>query len=764
MSSNAVFKKSLLAASIAMSVAAYSTSSMAACDPANPNGNICIDTAGGKVELSSDLNVSSGNAVEFLSPSDLNGDPVVYNVFKSKGHNITATGNGASAIYLGDNAQLAYNIEISEGSNIISENGTAILIEGGFKDNYVDDKGNVKGSRGVVIKNGSVVKGAVNAIDFSTADSHVRIDVDGTVEGNIIGNDTDGNKINFAYTGQKDENNVAIPGKATFNGYLITGAGPIQNHGHLSVVGKDRTVVWEADYTNNSDTTMNFVVGDEALANGHTILDIEGTADFKSGSTIAMTYTGADIDNIVGKEITVLEADEIKGTDIDYALESVEENLSPLLTGDSWLDETTGLTGEVTGNEIVVKVGVTQDVEGSTEAYCALLEEGGASEQEMAAGEYIVSTALTQYNQAAGAGEEEAATYNVTATNPMGELVALLSSSGNDAQLTAALNDELTPDAEGGEVRSALSMVQQMERGLDVRTNYLRNQSYLRNSHDGWNGWTQVIYSDAQMKDAAETNGYDLSMMGASFGLDRVFDDNKLFGLSTAMAYSDVEIAGGNNTKDVQSYQFMTYAGWFNERFFVDGSFNMGFHNNSSTRYVGASTGYEGNQKAEADYASHQMGYRITAGTKLDFNKVMIQPQVSYGYQWIRVEDYEESGSPAALRFDRQSYVVNEFGIGAVASQSFRTEHGILTPSLTMMAYRDLSNDEVIQESAGLVNDADDGRFLMTGESVGDNSFYTRLGADMEMVSGMNVGGGLTYYTRGDYQDIALTANANWRF
>ena len=198
MSSNAVFKKSLLAASIAMSVAAYSTSSMAACDPANPNGNICIDTAGDKVELSSDLNVSTGNAVEFLSPSDLNGDPVVYNVFKSKGHNITATGSGASAIYLGDNAQLAYNIEISEGSNIISENGTAILIEGGFKDNYVDDKGNVKGSRGVVIKNGSVVKGAVNAIDFSTADSHVRIDVDGTVEGNIIGNNTDGNKINFA--------------------------------------------------------------------------------------------------------------------------------------------------------------------------------------------------------------------------------------------------------------------------------------------------------------------------------------------------------------------------------------------------------------------------------------------------------------------------------------------------------------------------------------------------------------------------------------
>ncbi len=750
MSSNAVFKKSLLAASIAMSIAAYSTSSMAACDPQAPEGAICEtiskNTAGDKVELSSDVYVTNGNGVEFI------GQPSTkYGVFKSLGHDVTVTGNGASAIYLGDQAQLDFDIMVNGGSSIISENGTAIVIEGGFDDN--DKEGG--GTRGVMIKDGSLVKGKEIAIDYSTADTNVRIDVNGTIEGNIIGNNMAGNKINFAYGGDKT---------ATFNGYLITGAGPIQNHGHLSVVGKDRTVVWETDYTNNSDTTMNFAIGDDALANGHTILDIEGTADFKSGSTIAMTYTGANIDNIVGQEITVLEADEIKGTDIDYALESVEENLSPLLTGDSWLEETTGLTGETTGTEIIVKVDVTQDVEGSTEAYCALLEEGGASEQEMAAGEYIVSTALTQYNQAAGAGEEEAATYNVTATNPMGELVALLSSSGNDAQLTAALNDELTPDAEGGEVRSALSMVQQMERGLDVRTNYLRNQSYLRNSHDGWNGWTQVIYSDAQMKDAAETNGYDLSMMGASFGLDRVFDDNKLFGLSTAMAYSDVEIAGGNNTKDVQSYQFMTYAGWFNDRFFVDGSFNMGFHNNSSTRYVGASTGYEGNQKAEADYASHQMGYRITAGTKLDFNKVMIQPQVSYGYQWIRVEDYEESGSPAALRFDRQSYVVNEFGIGAVASQSFRTEHGTLTPSLTMMAYRDLSNDEVIQESAGLVNDADDGRFLMTGESVGDNSFYTRLGADMEMVSGMNVGGGLTYYTRGDYQDIALTANANWRF
>ncbi len=307
-------------------------------------------------------------------------------------------------------------------------------------------------------------------------------------------------------------------------------------------------------------------------------------------------------------------------------------------------------------------------------------------------------------------------------------------------------------------------MVQQMERNLDVRTNYLRNQSYLRNSHDGWNLWANGIYSDAQLENAAESNGYDLSMMGTSVGLDRVFDDNKLFGLSGAMAYSDVEIAGGKNTKDVQSYQFMTYGGWFNDRFFVDGNFNVGFHNNSSTRYVGAVTGYQGNQKAEADYASHQIGYRITAGTKLDFNKVLIQPQVSYGYQWVRVEDYAESGSPAALKYDRKTYVANEFGIGAIASQSFRMEMGVLTPSLTIMAYRDLSNDEVIQESAGLVSDSKDGRFIMTGDSVGDNSFYARLGADMEMLNGVNVGGGLAFYSRGDYEDVALSANANWRF
>ena len=748
MPSNVVFKKSLLAVAVAMSMSSYSTMTLAECSADAPEGASCetiiVDSAGQKAELDSAVYVTSGNGIEFVAQPDTK-----YGVFKSNGHNVTVTGEGAVAVLLGDQSQLDFDITLTGGSHIVSENGTAIVIDGGFDDNVGKDNP----VRGVMIKDGSVVRGKEVAIDFSGADTAVRIDVDGSIIGNVIGSDLDNNKINFGNAGNKIVH---------FDGKLISGVSNIDNYGQLTIRGKDESVVWQVDkFNNKDDAIIHFIVDNDTNLN-EALLDIQGEAAFGKNSSVGMRYTGSDINNIIGKEITLLEADQISNPANVNIDKQFQESLSPLLTGDSWVSSETGLSGAVTDNRVVVEVGVVTDVAGSTTDFIKQAHQGGSSEEEMIASGYIVSTALNQYNQ--GGGNDVASIMARASSASAGQLVALLASTGTDAQLTAALSDELTPDAEGGEVRSALAMVQQMERNLDVRTNYLRNQSYLSSSQDGWNFWVNGIYSDAQLKNTAQSHGYDLSMMGTSIGMDRVFDDNKLFGVSGAMAYSDVEIAGNSNTKDVESYQFMTYLGWFNDNYFVDGNFNIGLHNNSSTRYVGTVTGYQGNQRAEADYSSHQMGYRITAGARLDFDKLMIQPQVSYGYQWLRVEDYAENGSPAALKYDRKTYVANEFGIGAIASQSFRTDLGVLTPSLTMMAYRDLSNDEVIQESAGLVSDTNDGRFIITGDSVGDNSFFARLGADMEMLNGINLGGGLAFYTRGDYEDIALSVNANWRF
>ncbi len=63
---------------------------------------------------------------------------------------------------------------------------------------------------------------------------------------------------------------------------------------------------------------------------------------------------------------------------------------------------------------------------------------GGNDEEEKLAAGYIVSTALTDYNQNGGGEAVTAMTTRSSAITP-GELVALLSSSGNDAAVNSGL-------------------------------------------------------------------------------------------------------------------------------------------------------------------------------------------------------------------------------------------------------------------------------------------------------------------------------------
>lgn len=60
------------------------------------------------------------------------------------------------------------------------------------------------------------------------------------------------------------------------------------------------------------------------------------------------------------------------------------------------------------------------------------------------------------------------------------------------------------------------------------------------------------------------------------------------------------------------------------------------------------------------------------------------------------MDDYAEFGSPASLEVDRQSYSVKHLGAGLTAFNTYELGMGLLTPSLTLMGYRDLNDTEII--------------------------------------------------------------------
>ncbi|ENA1774188.1 autotransporter outer membrane beta-barrel domain-containing protein [Yersinia ruckeri] len=716
---NNKFKKNIVATSISAVLLSTTFNVMAIdCSPDAPLGSLCdaiIANDGKGVSLSSDLYISEGNGLTYTGSNSF--------VPQYLRKNIIVTGDNAYAIYADGMSSFKNNINLEKGINVISKNGTAIKIEGAF-----EHTGAIP-NFGLAIKDGSVVQGKETAIDFSGAKTAVRMDVNGSIIGNVIGNGASGNKINFAYQGGAST--------ALFDGYSISGVEKIENWGNLSIGAKDKTIIWSGDFTNKKDATLDFKIGNESDLSSPILL-VEGKTVFNTGSKALFSYVGSNINDIVNKDIVLIQSNGGMSGPVDVTQNGTPAagDLSPLLKQtDSWVTSTDPVVnGGINGNQLVVRYGVNYE---GTVNFLNLAAGGGASIYQLDAANYIVDYALSQYNK--------------TQSDASGQLLGLLASAGNSGTQIAQLADQLTPDAEGSEVRAALRVVDKMREQVNNRSFYLRNQS----AATPWNFWAQSLYAHARQGSEGFVPGYQTNSYGINAGMDRRFNDEALFGVSFGYQNTNINIYNHGNSKDVNSYEAMAYTGWFNDRYFINSNVNMGYNSNSSTRNIGIDTGYQGNTQATADYNSLQMGYQVSAGMIFDLNVIKLQPRAEYNYQWFRVDDYAESGSPASLEVDRQSYSVKHFGAGVTAFNTYNLSLGTLTPSLSLMGYRDLNTSEVITETAGLVMDQGKGkgRFTVKGDSVGNDIFEASINSNLQMKNNVNLNGNVNYYKRGSYNE-----------
>ncbi|NQZ49782.1 MAG: autotransporter outer membrane beta-barrel domain-containing protein [Moritella sp.] len=736
------FKPSVLSLLVAAYLAGPGLASAAEVCPENTQCETVIITGDNAAYSGNDIVVSDGDGLQYAG-----GTKFTKALYLKK--NIVVTGVNANAIYVADGAVFSNNLNIEAGSDVRSTKGTAIKIDGDFEQSTATNP-----NKGIYIKGGSTVSGAVNAIDFSGSNAILRIDVDGMIEGNIVGNDLKGNKINFGYNGKPGKN-------ATFAGNRITGVGLINNYGNLTVVAQKSTIVWDADYSNKKDNkagthaTMTFKVGEQSNLD-EPILLVTGKTIFDEGSQVTFAYTGSNINAILGQKIVLLESEKgISGGD-NVIVDSDTPtgggsslDASPLLVvDDSWLGMTEPeFNGGVADNQLIVRYAV--NYEGADE-FVTLVASGGGTNNEVATASYMVNFALDKHNS--------------TGSDASAELLALLASSGTDAELTAQLADEMTPDAEGSELRAALMIVDKMRGQVDERTNILRNESALGTANNGWNAWSQLLYSNGSQDTSSTINGYSLSTYGINVGFDRVFDKHRLIGASFSYAHSSADINGSTNTNEVDSFQGMLYSGWFDDTYFIDGNINIGRNSNTSERTIGGVTGYEGDIHAKAEYSSMQLGYQLMAGMKFDLNAVQFEPRIAYNYQWIRTADYQEHGSPASLRYDRQVYSTKQLGVGYNMFTTFEFEHGLFTPSFMVMAYKDLNPDEVFRESATLVMDTSGDRFVIEGDQVGGDMLEMKLNGHLAMEHDLSFSAGINYYQRDDYNEFIVGFTAAKRF
>ncbi|MCD9505477.1 autotransporter outer membrane beta-barrel domain-containing protein [Photobacterium phosphoreum] len=661
-------------------------------------------------------------------------------------HNITANSDGANAIHVNKGVTLNNsNLNIGDDNagpvNVISHNGTGIMVEGNIISNDASNP-----NTGIYIKNGSVVSGKVNAIDFSKSTTSMRIDIDGTINGNIIGNNAQGNKINLA-NGKQD---IAV-----FNGDQILGIGKIDNLGKLTIITRDdKSIIFGSNFSNTKNSSINFQISGNNTLN-HALLYVDGTTTFQEGAKVNFTYKGENINDLIGKEIVLVHAKEgiVGGQYISVTGGTQTLDFSPLLAAtDSWLEEEPPIVnGGVLGDKLIA----TYDVNyAGGDNFVNNAVQGGVTEQEKAVGQYVVDYALVEHNK--------------TKSETSAKLLSLLTSAGSSAAATAAVVAEITPDAEGAEVHAALQAADKIRSTANTRTAYLRNASREGYAIEGWNVSSGLIYGYGSEASSDGVNGYIMNTYGIGLGIDRLIDNNKMFGLSLSYIDSSTDIKNTENTKIISGIHLLGYTGWFDDNIFVDANFNLGVNKVNSERKIGISTGYEGASSSKMDYDMLQLGYQLTAGYTFNTKYMNIEPRVSYQHQWVRVDDRQESGSIVDMQYDRQSYSTSQLGAGISIYKTYDISYGKFTPTTSVMAYYDTNKNDRVTDTFGLVMDKGSNplanRQTVTGAHVGGDIIEAKFNANLTMDHGLTLDGSVSYYQRNLYDEGILGLNISKQF
>ena len=718
--------KKLLFLSAAVLSAIYGSAWAADCDPTLNFCETVNVNDGSNAQINKDVTVSQGDGVVFnASPTEYKAQAIT--------KNITVTGNGANAIKINQGASFSSNINLN-GSNVTSENGTAILVEGDFP----------KRGTGVYIRDGAIIRGKTAAIDFRTLKTGFRSDVNGEIHGDILGNNHVDTKINFAYQGGAQN--------ALFDGYQITGVPLIENHGNLTIQGKDKTIHWEGNFMNKENSQLIFRLDDNTNTDD-VILHVDGDVTFKKGSQAKLDFKGSSVENIINKDIVLISSnsaikDEAGITVTDA--NAIAPDVSPLLEKtDSWLETTPpNISGGVTGNQLVARYGISYE---GGDKFISAAERGGAGENALATTNFIIPTVLNEFNN--------------TRSQISDEALSLLVAAGNDDDSIAALANDLTPIADGSDIQSGLIMVEDMRNNINHR--YLRydNQLPVEEREVGWNSWANLLYGYGTQSQQGEINGYNTYRTGIQIGTDYEINQESLIGVSFAYNYAKADAKQRSASKEISHFEFMPYTGWYSDTLFLNGNLNIGYYTVDSERDIGANTGWQGNTKAKGSYSAVQLGYQINAGTYFDFDFIHIKPTLTYQYQWLNIDSWEETGSALSMKTYGQRYAVNQLGGSVSFWNSYKTSYGKLTPTLNIAYYKALGGNNNINQRHSLTYFNTGGStFDILGNSVGGDVINAELGANIDITNSLNLGTTMGYQRYDKFNEGRVGFTVSQRF
>jgi uncharacterized protein with beta-barrel porin domain len=146
-------------------------------------------------------------------------------------------------------------------------------------------------------------------------------------------------------------------------------------------------------------------------------------------------------------------------------------------------------------------------------------------------------------------------------------------------------------------------------------------------------------------KSTADRVGFQASVVGTQFGVDKHVSECCILGVGGAYANTRVDFNDSYGAGDVNTFRVGPYLTAFGEHWFVDANLTGGFHANDVRRNASAGAIAA---TAKGDYHANDLAAYLGSGLDYDMAWCTLAPTASLQYIYYRQDGFNESGAGGA--------------------------------------------------------------------------------------------------------------------
>ncbi|WP_318366852.1 autotransporter domain-containing protein [Enterobacter sp.] len=655
--------------------------------------------------------------------------------------------NGSFGIY-------AYNYNNGANAVNIINNGT---ING--SNHAIFSSGNSGSS--ITITNTGTINGNINSGNGSALEFTGGTNTMGVLTGNNgVGNITSLSDVIFRSGAMLLNDNIAIS-SSNASGTVLNDAATLQVNDAVNITGNYRQNAAAALILGVSDAAV--ATGDKTTDASYGRLNVSGSANVESGSSVSLARTGNTYQFAAGQRYVVIDAN---STDTNYnadALRYTAVGYNGVAKGSTYNDGTNSalvvtlenapvvvtppvvtppvvtppvvtppdttppvvVTPPVTTPPVVTPPVVTPPVvtpQPTPKPEWATIPNATASLGGLGHYSGISPQLLELYNASlAIEGKKEA--------NRVGELLSGSQNINASSATNVATN-------------TALSVVgNHMDSARNPQTAGISGVS-TGDAYSDWILWGQPFGGYARQDSSDDVSGYSAKFGGLILGADRALGDSWRAG--AALNYSNTSVHGkdnlSGNTSTADNYGVIGYAGYTGNPWFMNLSAAVNRQNYDSVRradFTGFDGAANGKFNGQSVTLQSEFGYPLTLPAD-----VIVTPLAALAYSYQHVDGYKETGGNGiALDVDASHTQSVTSDIGARVAKTFDTGLGSLTPFAQVSWIHQYDNRRTSSNAT------------FAADTLGETQFTSKGATPVKDMAGLSLGS--TLYNA---NDISLDA------